>query len=394
MSSTLKGEYGGTARALFWLALRTAMLTTLTLGIYRFWSKTRIRQYVWSAVSADGDSFEYTGTGLEKFLGFLAAIVVLALYLGAVQMILFYFGLTIFGSAETQVQAQAFSQFGALGVTSLAVMPLVFFAHYRARRYKLSRTRWRGLRFAAEAGAWGYVWRAMWHWALTLMSLGLLLPRMTFCLEKYKADRSWYGDAPFHQGGRWQGLYPAMKHLVIGAGLILLSGAFALSGAWVMMSLWGVLGVIWIGVGALSYKIHSFTYLARHLSLGDMGAIKFDAAPDTWTILWQMISGGLLVSLATGAALALLGAIPLAMIGSDALPFGLAIIPLVLGYMLALAISSALSLIWVTQPILRHVVAGCLLHGASVLDGVVQRNADTDTDAEGFADALDIGGAL
>jgi len=59
-----------------------------------------------------------------------------------------------------------------------------------------------------------------------------------------------------------------------------------------------------------------------------------------------------------------------------------------------LAISSALSLIWVTQPILRHVVAGCLLHGASVLDGVVQRNADTDTDAEGFADALDIGGAL
>jgi hypothetical protein len=391
MTSTLRGEYHGTAGPLFWLAVRTAMLTALTLGIYRFWAKTRIRRHVWSCVAADGDAFEYTGTGMEKFLGFLAAIVVLALYLGAVQMILFYFGLTLFGAAETQ--AQAFLQFGALGITSLAVLPLVFFAQYRARRYKLARTRWRGVRFGAQQGAWGYVWRAMAHWALTLATLGLLWPRMTFYLEKYKADRSWYGDAQFHQGGCWQGLYPAMKHLFVGMGLIVLASIFAVSQVWVMAGLWGALGAVWAIVGILSYRVNSFAYLARHLTL-DGGRVTFEAAPETWAILWQIVGGALLVSFGTGAAFAVLGLAPMALIALEAVPLRVMIVPTVLAYLLAMAVSSALWMTCVAQPILRHVVKHCALHGAGALSDIRQRGADTGTDAEGFADALDIGGAF
>ncbi|WP_324751460.1 DUF898 family protein [Roseovarius sp. Pro17] len=389
---SLKGEYRGTAGPLFWLALRTSMLTALTLGVYRFWAKTRIRRHVWSCVAADGDAFEYTGTGLEKFLGFLAAIVVLAIYLGAVQMILFYFGLTLFGSAETQ--AQVFLQFGALAITSLAVLPLIFFAQYRARRYKLARTRWRAVRFGAQPGAWGYVWRAMAHWTVTLASFGLLLPRMTFYLEKYKADRSWYGDAPFQQGGRWQGLYPAMKHLFIGAGLIALAVVFAVSEVWVMAGLWGTLGVIWAAVGALSYRVNSFIYLTQHLTLGRKSQIAFVAAPETWSILWQMVGGGFLVSLGAGGAFVVLGMVPMLLIGLETVPLRAMIVPSVLLYLLALAISSALSLICISQPILRHVATRCELRGAETLGNIRQRSADTGTDAEGFADALDIGGAF
>ena len=100
-------------------------------------------------------------------------------------------------------------------------MPLIFFAQYRARRYKLARSRWRGVRFGAEKGAWGYALRAMGHWLLTILTLGLMLPRQTFWLEKYKTDRSWYGDGRFVQEGRWSALYGAMKHLFIGVGLVL-----------------------------------------------------------------------------------------------------------------------------------------------------------------------------
>ncbi len=401
MTSILKGEYHGGAASLFWLGLRTALLTALTLGIYRFWAKTRIRRHIWSCVSADGDAFEYTGTGMEKFLGFLAAIVVLALYLGAVQMILFYFGLTLFGSAETQ--AQAFLQFGAFGITSLAVLPLIFFAQYRARRYKLARTRWRGVRFGVLPGAWGYVWRAMAHWAVTLLSLGLLWPRMTFYLEKYKADRSWYGDAAFHQGGRWQGLYPAMKHLFVGMGLIALAALFAWGEVYVMAGLWAALGTIWAIVGVLSYRVGSFAYLARHLTLGagapdtgslDAERITFEAAPETWSILWQIVGGTLLVSLGTGLALGLLGLLPMGLVALEAVPLGFLVVPTVLGYLVAMAVSSALYLTCVAQPILRHVTTRCTLTGADALGGIRQRGADGDTDAEGFADALDIGGAF
>src|SRR6056297_4057998 len=218
----ITGEYHGERKPLFNLAFKTALLTALTLGIYRFWAKTRIRKYIWSSVVGEGDAFEYTGTGLEKFIGFLMAIVILAVYLGIVQMILFYFGLTLF--SEPSTQAEMIAQMLAIYITFFAVVPLIFFAQYRARRYKLARSRWRGVRFGMENGAWGYALRAIGHWLLTIVTLGILLPRQTFWLEKYKTDRSWYGDGRFVQEGRWSALYPAMTHLLIGVGFILAGG--------------------------------------------------------------------------------------------------------------------------------------------------------------------------
>ena len=47
------------------------LLTIVTLGIYRFWAKTRIRRYLWSQTEFLGDRFEYTGTGKELLIGFL-----------------------------------------------------------------------------------------------------------------------------------------------------------------------------------------------------------------------------------------------------------------------------------------------------------------------------------
>lgn len=90
-SPSALGRYHGKDPDLFKLAFKTSILTFLTLGIYRFWAKTRIRKYIWSSATVDGDAFEYTGTGLEKFLGFLVAIVILAIYMGLVQIALFFF---------------------------------------------------------------------------------------------------------------------------------------------------------------------------------------------------------------------------------------------------------------------------------------------------------------
>ena len=101
------GDYTGDGKALFFLALRTGLLTFFTLGIYRFWAKTRIRRFIWSSTRLDGSRFEYTGTGLEKFLGFLMAVVILAVYLGLIQILLFWFGMTIFATRASPEQALA-----------------------------------------------------------------------------------------------------------------------------------------------------------------------------------------------------------------------------------------------------------------------------------------------
>ncbi len=205
--SQAPARYSGNGGEIFRLAFKTGLLTIITLGIYRFWAKTRIRRYVWSNVALDGDRLEYTGTGLEKFLGFLFAVVILAVYLGLVQLILFFFGLHFV--FEPRTDAEMLMQLAVFYISFFALIPLILFASYRARRYMMARTRFRGIRFGMESAAWGYVWRAILHGLLSAVTLGIMLPRQTFYLEKYKTDRSHFGDARFEQGGKWSAGYRA-----------------------------------------------------------------------------------------------------------------------------------------------------------------------------------------
>jgi len=63
-------------------------------------------------------------------------------------------------------------------------------------------------------------------------------------------------------------------------------------------------------------------------------------------------------------------------------------------YVLALAMAGALSLVWITQPIIDHIVNSLKVQNAEHLNAIKQRAHDTGADAEGFADALDVGGAI
>ena len=392
---SLHGQYDGERGALLRLAVVTALLTMVTLGLYRFWAKTRIRRYIWSSAGDGRDSFEYTGTGLEKLMGFLVAVVLLAVYLGLVQMVLFYFGMTLF--VDPQTPEQAMMQSAAVSVTVLAVIPLIFFAQYRARRYKLARTRWRGVRFGAETGAWGYALRAMGHWVLTILSLGLLLPWQTLKLERYMTDRSWYGDAPFMQGGKWTALLPAMSHIYLGL-LIMLGGgaAGAAMGSAGTGGALAVLGYVWLMVGVVVYRVKAFCYLTDNKVLD--GNIWFEARVAPVNVVATIILGGIMVALVSALVFGGLGAavffllMPAMMLGEGAV--FIAVVAIAGLYLLALAISGSLTLVWIIQPIISHVVESISVHNADELDYIDQREADSGADAEGFADALDIGGAV
>src|SRR6266852_9487209 len=78
--------YDGRVGPLFRLWFKVTLLAVLTLGFYRFWGRTRIRKYLWSRVSLDGERFEYDGTGGELFRRFLVTLVVLAPLLFAPQI--------------------------------------------------------------------------------------------------------------------------------------------------------------------------------------------------------------------------------------------------------------------------------------------------------------------
>ncbi len=390
-TSTSVGQalYGTGTSKILSLAMVTGFLSLITLGIYRFWGKTRIRKYFWGNTRIAGDSFEYTGTGMEKFLGFLVAVVVLAVYLAAVQLILFQFGLAFVFQPRTQ--AEVIMQLAVIYLSFFAVLPLLLFAQYRSRRYKLARTRFRGIRFGMLGAAGGYVWRAILYLVLTILSLGLLWPLMTFRLEKYMTDRSWYGDTKFTQGGRWTGLYGAMKHLIIGVVILAVGvglGVVMQSPAWAIIG--GTLGYIWIIVGFVSYRVQSFAYLTNHKTLGT--DIRFQTAPSTSTVIGKVILGGILVSVITAVVGGIGAGIVYAVIVGVAPQLG-AVIGILL-YLGLLIFAAALSLHFITEPIIAHVITETRVLNMDAMAAIRQRVTDKGADAEGFADALDFGGAI
>jgi uncharacterized membrane protein YjgN (DUF898 family) len=134
--------YDGSLFQLYEIYLLNLVLSVITLGIFRFWAKTRIRRYVWSHVSFQGDRLEYTGTGGELFKGFLIVLGFLVAF-GILQAVL------QFAAGPMSAVAIA-TQSGFL----LFVVYLALVAHYTAQNYRLTRTYWRGVRGGMTGSGW------------------------------------------------------------------------------------------------------------------------------------------------------------------------------------------------------------------------------------------------
>src|SRR4026207_780416 len=129
----------GQRRSYWRLLIRGAALLMLTLGTYRFWLGTAVRRFLRSNTENAGEPLEYSGTPLELLLGFLIVIAILIpVYAG-----IFLAALDL-GTIGKLSGATGFAALGILGQ----------YAIYRARRYRLTRTIFRGppLPHAGSAG--------------------------------------------------------------------------------------------------------------------------------------------------------------------------------------------------------------------------------------------------
>src|SRR3954470_2102207 len=121
-------RYDGSGGALAGLTFRTGLLTILTLGIYRFWARTRTRRYLWAHVLLGEDRLEYSGTGGELFRGFLRVALIFAPLSIAIAIL----------------DATLLPGINSVQLPVLVVLAII--GRYYARRYRLTRTRWRGIR--------------------------------------------------------------------------------------------------------------------------------------------------------------------------------------------------------------------------------------------------------
>jgi uncharacterized membrane protein YjgN (DUF898 family) len=242
----------------FWrLLVRGAGLLVLTLGLYRFWLVTDVRRYLWLNSEVAGDGLEYIGTARELLLGFLIAIALLvplnvAFFLAALD-------LGVLGRITTM-----------FALVFLAL--LGHFAVYRARRYRLARTLFRGLRFRQTGSAWRYAVSAMIWWTLIVLTFGLVYPWAVASLERLKMDNTHYGDLK----GRFEG----SAFRLFFRGLLM----------WLLVMVPGVLGIA-AALGTVQWRQLSAALsrggdvLAELESAGVTGALVYAIMAIAWAIL-------------------------------------------------------------------------------------------------------------
>lgn len=177
-------ENNSTIGQFLWIGFYTSIFTVLTLTLYRFWARTIVRRRLWADTAIGGEPLEYTGKGSELFIGFLIAIFTVMLpMVGAI------------------VAAQLFLDpigFAAVIVAIyLAFFVLIGAALFLARRYQLSRTQWRGVRFEQRGSPWGYGLAAFGYGLLAAITLGWFAPAMRLRLEKKLWNNAFFGDMPF-----------------------------------------------------------------------------------------------------------------------------------------------------------------------------------------------------
>jgi len=164
--------YSGQTGSVYKIWLLNIFLTVITLGIYSFWGKTRMRRYLTGSFRLGGDNFEYTGTGKELFIGFLKVLpVVIALYAAA------------FFLPQQLVM-----------VIYLPILYLFPVAIFMAMRYRLNRLTWRGIRARLTGSPFRFGGFALWRMFLNIVSFGILIPASDIATYGYMANRAGIGN--------------------------------------------------------------------------------------------------------------------------------------------------------------------------------------------------------
>jgi len=187
--------FHGSGGSLFGIHIVNMFLTVITLGIYYFWGKVRVRRYLLSESEFEGDRFAYHGTGKELLIGTLKAVLVFGVplvLLGIIQ--------------EFLVEMPALKVVLRL-VTYAAVLVLIPFAIVGARRYRLSRTSWREVRFSFRGRALDFIKLFVTGLLLTGITLGLYYPFFETRRHGFLVSHSYFGNQKFDFDGEGRKLF-------------------------------------------------------------------------------------------------------------------------------------------------------------------------------------------
>jgi uncharacterized membrane protein YjgN (DUF898 family) len=398
-------SFSGDRGEFFALVARGAGLELITIGFYRFWLATDIRRHLWSNTHLDGDAAEYTGRGKELLIGFLFALAILV----PIYLAYFLVGLEV-------------ERFKAFASIPLLLFFYLFgqFASYRARRYRLTRTVWRGVRFWMDGSGWAYAARAALWGLLMILTLGLILPWREAALERYRMRHCHYGDLPggfagtgwdFFKRGWWLWLLAVALAMVMLSPALISVLAKSQGKAASFASLRVIVGVV-VPITTLTafvaapfiYGVFKAVEWRWWLSGIRFGEVRFESSLLRgalvglyWKVIGWLLLGSVLFSayLFAGAGLiAAMRGIPMAKLFAPGnLQGGVPMLVLAgIGYLSLILALNVVLRIYLQRDVWARVIASTMVHRIEAAANVSVRGDLASALGEGFADGLDIVG--
>jgi uncharacterized membrane protein YjgN (DUF898 family) len=405
------GKFHGSDRAFFRLLLRGALFLLVTLGIYRFWLATDVRRFLWGNTEIAGDSLEYTGTAWELLIGFLMAIVLLVPINGVLFLATFVPWLLPFS--------------GLLAFVLLAWLGQ--FAVYRARRYRLTRTVFRGVRMHQTGSAWRYAMRSIVWWVATLATLGLAYPWAQANLERYKIRHTYYGNLAGRFTGSGTRLFfrgfllwlivigPFAAGVLVAVAAIdwmalatLLVGSSTLP-TWDTIEnaspglpaavVFAISGVSWAGLAAAllypAFRAIVLRWWMSGLHLGDASAKSRLRTGQVYRVYLRFLGYSLLFAILASVIVGGAGAVFASLsdsLGKSTTSEIVATAVFVGAYVIIALGYSTVYQATVTIGLWRLSFETTEMHGLAALNTVEARGSPSSAFGEGLADALDVGG--
>jgi uncharacterized membrane protein YjgN (DUF898 family) len=322
----------------------------------------------------------------------------------------------------------AFSR-GLLGQISgtLALVVLALFgqfAVYRARRYRLTRTVYRGIRFHQTGSAWRYAVCALFWWAMIGVTLGLAYPFAQASLERFKLRNTYYGDLQGHFVGSGLRLFfrgvlfwvvvivPFLLGMMSAIGEIDWSalaeavkrggddfaGRIESANIAAAVSV-AVIGVTWsIVAAALLYPLFQAMVLRWWISGLRFGALTVTSRLRTGSVyglyvrfVWYGVLAGLVLGVVGGVAYIVIGAAT-SLPGGGTISEVLTVVLPIGTYVVAALAYSAIYQATVKLRLWKLGFDTIELSGVDALEGVKAAAGPGSAVGEGLADALHVGG--
>jgi uncharacterized membrane protein YjgN (DUF898 family) len=383
------------------LLLINSLLALITLGIYRFWARTKVRRFLWRHVTFLDDPLEYTGTGGELFVGFLIVIA-----------ILFPLGL-IYKAIGTVVPPDNQSLRVGLEITYyMVLLALLQIGFYRMWRYRMSRTTWRGVRFGLDGSTWAYLRLASGWTLLCALTLGAAYPWMKTDLWRYQIRHTRLGDQTFHFDGNARSVFMAWLPVFVCILCVLgiAAGGFAMLGMEEPVQLkhmsaeqktilsWMIGGAfLTYVIGALAYFRYRVCQARLQISGLCLAETRFRSELRFARLLGFALLSLLLIIVAITAVSGILGVILYSSSGFIAHGISAAMGPMlistwIIGFFTLMFIAPFIWSIVFSFELVKQTVITTSILNPHVLEQAAQTAATGPRTGEGLADALDIGG--